>query len=134
MTTKRSGGRITGLLALTLEAQVALEVGDGVHVTGDYECALSDGTKPTVGNVSVANKAPQFGAATRDPEVPGEVTVEALGFYVKTVTAGAAITAGVGVAYAPAGLVPVGTAGAGGQVGIALMGAALGAKLDVLFK
>lgn len=135
MTTKRSGGRITGLLALTLEAQVALNVGDPVHVTGTYECALGDGTKPIVGHVSVANKKPQFGAATRDPEIPGEVTVEALGFYVRTVVSGGAFGAGVGVGYGAAGLV---AAGAGPpvvpQVGVSLMAStAAGQKVDVLF-
>lgn len=135
MATKTRGGRITGRIALTMEAEVALEVGDAVHGSGDYECVLADGTKPVIGVVSVANKDPrQRGTATRDPIVPGDVTVEACGHFVRDVVASDVIAAGAGVAYAPGGLVAVGAVGAGPQVGIALIGAtAAGQKIDVLF-
>lgn len=135
MATKTTKGRITGLIGLTVEAQVALEEGDPVHVTGPYEVGLADGTKPVLGLVSVANKAPTRGTATRDPLVPGDVTVEAMGFYVMTVEAALAIAAGAGVSVDPTGYVPTGTAGAGDRVGIALTAAtAAGQFIDVLFR
>lgn len=136
MVTKLEGGKITGLLALTVEAQVATEIGDAVHVTGPYEVGLADGTKPVLGLVSVANKKSQFGAAARDPLVPGTVTVEARGFMVRTIEAAGAIAAGVGVVYAPAGPVAAGTAGGGTEVvGIALTPTtAAGQLFDVLIK
>lgn len=133
MTTKTAGGKITGLLALSLEAQVALEVGDPAMVSGDYECVLATGASPTLGHVSVANKAPVRGVANRPAEVPGPVTVEAKGFYVRTVLSGGAIPAGSGVAYGAAGAllaVAVGDA----RDGIALMEASgAGERIDVLF-
>lgn len=135
MTTKTRGGAITGLLALTVEAQVAMEIGDAVHVTGPYEVGLANGTKPVLGVVSVANKAPQFGAAVRDPLVPGVVTVEARGFFVRTIEVASVVTAGQGIVYAAAGPVAAGTAGAGTEiVGIALTAAtAAGQLIDILF-
>jgi hypothetical protein len=133
LTTKRSKGRITGLLALTLEAQSALEVGDAVIVTGDYECDVPDGTSPIIGHVSVANKEPTRGTATRDPQVPGDVTVEAMGWYVRTFIANGAITAGTLVGVSAASPREVVTAGAGvTNVGIALMTVADGDEVDVL--
>jgi hypothetical protein len=135
MTTKVKGGAITGLLALTVEAQVAMNVGDAVHVTGPYEVGLANGTKPVLGVVSVANKAPQFGTTTRGALVPGVVTVEARGFFVRTTLVAGIITAGQGITYAAAGVVAVGTVGAGTEVvGIALTAStAAGQTIDILF-
>lgn len=135
MTTHRSGGKITGLLALTVDSTVALQVGDPVHIVGDYQVALADGTKRTLGTVGVRNVK----RVGRDYPVadtgPGELTVEAHGLYVRTVTSAGAIAAGA----------PVGLNGSGGYVavaaghisecGIALQPAAGAAvKIDVLFR
>lgn len=98
MTTKTTGGKITGLLALTLEAQAALAVGDPVHISGNYECGKADGSKPVVGFVSVANV--RRSAATGfypSANAPGDVTVEARGLMVLTFTAAIATAAGVAV-------------------------------------
>lgn len=132
MATKVAGGRITGKVALTLEATVALEVNDPVQVTDDYTCEKADGTLPIVGIVSVANKVRSGGVFPAD-QVPGDVTVEARGFAVVTLVAGAAITAGTSVGYnATSDLV---TVGAGVEkVGIALMTVADGASVDVLLQ
>lgn len=137
MTTKAAGGKITGLLALTLEAQSALNVNDPVHITGDYMCDKADGTKPIVGFVSVANRRRGTyaeGKAGLYPvnAVPGDVTVEARGYMVMTLTAGTGgVTAGnlVGVGAAGAILAP----GAGvANMGIALESATAGNKFDCL--
>ena len=131
MATKQAGGKITGLLALTLEAQVALDVGDPVMVTGPYECGLADGTKPVVGLVSVANvtrNGPNYPVAN----VPGDVTVEARGLYVAEMTSGGAFAAGALVGIGAGGALLA--AGVGVEnIGIALM-AATGAaeQVDVL--
>jgi hypothetical protein len=116
MTTKTAGGKITGILALTFEAQEALEVGDPVSVTGDYEVSKCDATRPFIGIVSVANKGRAASGAYPVAEVPGQCTVEVPGFYVRTGTAGAAIPAGVDVGFDSAGdLVPMGSATAAGE-------------------
>lgn len=138
MTTKGAGGRITGLLALTLEAQVALEKGDPVMITGDYECGLANGTKPMMGTVSVANKEPVRGVATRPAQVPGDVTVEARCFYVRTLIAAGAIAAGVGFRHAAAGAIVAVAADAVGLAaridGIVLSGASgAGEAIDVAY-
>jgi hypothetical protein len=133
MVTKTPGGRITGLLALTVEAQVALEKEDPVMVTGDYEVGLADGTKPNLGHVSVANKAPVHGTATRPAEVPGVCTVEARGFYVRTILSDGAIAAGVGVAYGAAGALAAVAAGAHYDGIVLTHATAAGQKIDVLF-
>jgi hypothetical protein len=133
MTTKTAGGRITGLLALSMEAQDAFEVGDAVIVTGDYEVDVPDGSSPILGHVSVANKTPTHGVATRAPEVPGPVTVEAIGFYVRKCVAGGTIAAGAAVGYDNAGVLKA--AGSGVVTcGLALMGGALNDEIDVLFR
>lgn len=93
MATKTVGGKITGLLALTCEAQVDLEIGDNVMLTGPYEVELADGTAPVLGRVSVANKG-RVGATFPDHITPGDCTVEARGWYVAKCVSGAAITAG----------------------------------------
>lgn len=107
MTTKSALGRITGLLALTVEAQVALQIGDPTMVTGPYEVGLMDGTKPLLGHVSVANKK-RVGSDFPVSVAPGDCTVEALGFYVRSCIAGAAIGSGQAVRHTAGGLlVPV---------------------------
>ena len=137
MTTKQSGGRITGLLALTFEAQVAMQRNDPVMVTGDYEVGIADGTKPVVGFVSVSNvkrtstEAAQTGPV---PNVPGDVTVEARGLMVLELQSGAAIAAGAPVGINATGdLVAVADAGVLGYVGIALTATtAANQAIDVL--
>jgi hypothetical protein len=132
MTTKRSGGKITGLLALTLEATVATDVGDYVMVNGDYTCALADGSKPVLGKVSVSNKkriSNTMGTSVGNPSVPGDVTVEARGLYVDTVLAGGAFAAGVEVGIGAANTVVVAGGGVA-TIGISLM-ASTGAGDDV---
>lgn len=134
MTTKTSGGRITGLIALSMEAEVALNVGDAAMGSGDYECILATSAKPVIGHVSVANKAPTRGTATRAAEVPGPVTVEARGFYVRRVTAGGIIAGGDPVGYDAAGALVTVLIGAANECGVALTGGAAAAKIDVLFR
>jgi hypothetical protein len=105
VTTKQAGGRITGLLALTLEAQEALAIGDPVHVVGDYEVEKADGTKPCVGFVSVKNVARGAGGVISALS-PGQVTVEAPGFMVQTAVAAVPFDAGVLIGLNASGLVP----------------------------
>lgn len=134
MTTKTSGGRITGLIALSMEAEVALQVGDAVMGSGDYECILATNAKAVIGHVSVANKEPVRGVATRPAQVPGPCTVEARGFYVRKVTAGGVIAGGDSVGYDATGALVAVALGAANQCGIALTGGAAAAKIDVLFR
>lgn len=97
MVSKNSGNKITGLLALTCEAQEATSVGDPVHLTGPMEVELADGTKPVLGYVSVANTKRTnslMGTSVGNPLVPGPVTVETPGFFVRDMVAGATIEAG----------------------------------------
>ncbi len=137
MTTKAAGGKITGLLALTLEAQSALNVGDPVHITGDYSCDKADGTKPVVGFVSVSNRRRGTfaeGKAGMFPvnAVPGDVTVEAIGLMVLTLTIGTGgVTAGAAFGVGAAGaILPAGTGVS--NVGVALETATAGNKFDGL--
>lgn len=98
MTTKTPGGKITGLLALTMEAQEALHVGDHCHIVGDYEVEKADGSKPVLGRCSVANTQrvnTAYSTTVGAPRVPGAVTVEARGFWVETATASGALAAGI---------------------------------------
>ena len=101
MTTTSSGGRITGLLALTCATDVALAEGDVVHMVGDYKVGLADGTKALVGSVSVRSVKRTTSPTSSEYPVAtttgGQVTVEALGFSVQTRTAGEAIAAGAEV-------------------------------------
>lgn len=137
MVTKSSKGKITGLLALTMEAQIATDVGDWVSVTGDYEVGLSDGTKPVLGHVSVSNKkrvsttmSTEVGVAN----VPGPVTVEARGLYVQTVEAGGAFAAGVAVGVAADNTIQAVGAGVA-EIGIALMASTgAGDEVDILVR
>lgn len=133
MTTKAAGGKITGLLALTCEAQEALAVRDWVHLVGDYEVEKADGTKPVLGVVSVSNKGrnPATGAYPASI-VPGDVTIEARGFYVSVLVSGGAIDAGEPVGYDGTAVVQV-VDGAINQIGVALTGTVgAGEDLDVL--
>lgn len=135
MTTKTAKGKITGLLALTMEASVATDVGDPVQVSDDYEVEIADGTKPVLGFVSVSNKgriSTSMSTSVGNAVVPGAVTVEARGLMVRTIAAGAAIAAGVGVGIDASGdLVADGVDIA--HVGTSLMAAAnAGDLVDVL--
>lgn len=135
MTTKRSGGKITGILALTMEATVGLDVGDWVHVNGDYTVALADGSKVVLGRCSVSNKkrvnTPMSTQVGVD-NIPGDVTIEARGISVETVTSGGAITAGAPVGWNGTAVVAV-AVDAINRIGTALMAAtASGQSIDVL--
>lgn len=101
MTTKQSGGKITGLLALTMEAQESIDFNDPIHVIGDYEVEKADGTRPVLGYASVINRGRvgnAFGTSVNNAVVPGDITVEARGLMVVEVEAGAPIEAGREVA------------------------------------
>lgn len=137
MVTKSSKGKITGLLALTMEAQIATDVGDWVSVTGDYEVGLSDGTKPVLGHVSVSNKkriSTVMETSVGNPNVPGPVTVEARGLYVQTVEAGGAFAAGVAVGVAGDNTIQAVGAGVS-EIGISLMASTgAGDEVDILVR
>lgn len=137
MTVKTAKGKVTGLLALTCEAQVATDIGDPVHIVGDYEVAIANGTKPVLGFVSVSNKgrvSTAMSTSVGNPVVPGDVTVEARGLMVRTAPAGAAFAAGVEVGINATG--DLVAAGAGvATVGISLMAsAAAGDLVDFLVR
>lgn len=139
MTTTSAGGKITGLLALTCTTDIALQVGDFVHLVGDYKVALADGSKPVLGHVSVRNVKRALGDDTTGSSfpvasTPGDVTVEVPGFYVKTHAADAAIAAGQPVGIGAGGDLVVDPGdGTVGHVGLALTSAAAaGTLIDVL--
>lgn len=137
MTTKRYGGRITGRMALTCEAAVALNTGDYVMLTGDYTVGLADGTKSVLGYVSVKN-VKRTVTATSDTfpvGAPGQaVTVEARGFDVHVHTSGGAFAAGADVGVNATGALVAVAAGVA-KVGIALVAAtAAGQSVDVLMQ
>lgn len=121
MTTQASGAKITGILALTLQAQSALSIGDPVHIVGDYECDKADGTLPIVGSVSVRNvtrgsvlppNANPNAGFYPVPNVPGDVTVEARGFAVQTVPVVGVALPGTICMVLNGTYVPAGTGGA----------------------
>ena len=137
MATKLKGGRITGHLALTVQATVALQEGDDVMLTDDYTVGLMDGSKPSIGHVSVRNVKRVVTATTDEFPVGnpgGDVTVEALGYNVRTKVSGEAITVGHYVEIDGTGaLVDGGVVRTVATVGIALIGAtAAGQVVDVL--
>ena len=133
MATKRSGGKITGLLAIGFESALALETGDPVMIVGPYEVALCDGSKPCVGVVSVPNVTRGVNGEFPVPNPGGDVTVEMRGFYVRTVIAGAILAAGVEVGYGAASTLVAAGAGVA-TVGVTLMAAtAAGQPIDVVF-
>lgn len=135
MATKKAGGRITGHLALTCEAAVALQVNDHVHISADYTVSLADGTKPVIGHVSVRN-VKRVSTPTSDTfpvaNPGGDVTVEARGWNVQSFISGAALAAGIEVGRDAAGdLVALGAGVA--KVGITLTATtAAGQAVDVL--
>lgn len=136
MTTKSAGGKITGLLALTVEAQEALDVGDVVHLVGDYEVEIADATKRTLGVVTVANKgrvSSVMGTSVGNPVVPGDVTVDVPGFMVRTMTLGGTVAAGDPVGLNGAGEAITVAAGHISEFGIALTGGDDGDLADVLW-
>lgn len=125
MTTASAGGRITGHLALTVAATAALNENDPVMLTGDYQVGLCDGTKPSIGYVSVKNvKRVVTDTASTFPvgNPGGDVTIEARGLNVGTFLSGGAIVAGNYVKVNNAGAyVDGGVVWAVGIVGIALV-------------
>lgn len=132
---RQSGGKITGLLGLTMETSVALNVGDFVHVSGDYQVALANGSKPCLGRVSVKNIKTTQTSMSRTvgvADIPGVVTVEARGIAVETVVSGGAFAAGASVGIGGAGTLVAAGVGVA-NVGIALMAATgAGQSIDVL--
>lgn len=137
MATRQSGGKITGLLALTMEATVATSVGSWVQGSGDYQCILAVGSKPVLGRVSVSNKQSTSTATAFTSgvaKVPGDVTVEARGISVETILAGGAFAAGVQVGIAANGTVQAMGVGAGlAPIGISLMASVgVGDDADIL--
>lgn len=130
--TKTKGGKITGLIALTMEASYAAEIDDAVHVSGDYTVALADGSKPVLGLVSVPNKG-RVGSTFPAPITNGGCTVEARCLFVRTVTAGTGgVTAGALVKPDATGRKFIVAAATDiGACGIALMAAAANGKFDL---
>ena len=136
MTTTSTKGRITGMFALTLAADVALAEGDPVHIDGPYHCTLSDGSKPVVGHVSVRSVKRVVDAISSTFPVQNttgsQVTVEARGLMVVTRLAGAAVAAGVGVGFNNTGALVADGAGVA-HYGVALTATtAAGQEIDVL--
>lgn len=138
MTTKATGGRITGLLALTCEAQDALDIGDCVQLVGDYEVEAADGTGTLLGVVSVSNKkrvSTVMGTSVGNANVPGDVTVETPGFFVRQMRLGATLAAGARVGIGAGGQDEVIAVGAGvAECGILLTGGDDGDLADVLWR
>jgi hypothetical protein len=128
---------ITPDIAITAEAQYAAAKGDPVMVTGDYEVDKADGSAPVIGYIAQRNvkrgtlaggNAGQYPIAN----TPGDVSVNVFGTGVKDFVVGAvAVTAGELVGIDAAGaLAPTGAGVA--TIGVALMGGATAAKVDVL--
>lgn len=145
MTTKRSGGNITGLLALTVEQQEECEPWTAVHLVGDYEVEKADGSKPILGLVSVGaygRVGSGLGTSVGNPIVPGQITVEVPGFMVRRVTLGGTVAAGanVGVNSTNEFVAYTGVPGTAGNsatvkfIGLALMGGDDGDDIDLLVR
>jgi hypothetical protein len=137
MATTKPGGRITGHLALTVIGSVALQEGDDVIVTDDYEVGLADGSKPSIGHVSVRNVKRTATATTDSFPVDnpgGDVTVEARGYNVRCELSGGAIVAGNYVKVNGTGdLVDGGVVWSVANVGIALTSTTgAGQKFDLM--
>jgi hypothetical protein len=136
MTTTSTKGRITGALALTMAADVALAEGDHVHVIDDYKVALADGTKSVIGTVTVRSVKRVVDATSSTFPVAtttgSQVTVDVYGFSVETRLAGGAIAAGADIGINGSGEIV--TAGAGvAKIGVALTHTtAAGQELDYL--
>jgi len=144
VTTKTPGGKITGLLALTLDTGVAYSanVGDWVELSADYTVVQATGTKQVLGRVSVKNvKRTSSATSTTYPvgNPGGQVTVEVPGFAVHQVTADATIVAGDIVVIGAAGTVRPITTGVVPSatekvIGIALTGATATNSFDLLHR
>jgi predicted RecA/RadA family phage recombinase len=135
VTTKTSGGKITGLLALTCDASVAVQVGDFVMLNGNYTVTLADGSAPVLGMVSVRNvkrTGDQYTTTFPVANPGGTVTVEVAGFFVTQKMSGGAIAAGAACGIGAGGALL--TAGGGvATIGVALTAsAAAGQLIDVL--
>lgn len=145
MTTKRSGGNITGLLALTCEQQEECEPWSSVHLVGDYEVEKADGTKPILGLVSVGaygRVGTGLGTSVGNAIVPGQVTVEAVGLMVRRLEIAGTVDAGaeVGVDSTNGVVAYTGMPGVAGNsatvrpLGLALTGGVDGDFIDVLVR
>lgn len=129
--TSQAGGKISGLLALTFEATVALVANDPVHVVGDYQVAKADGSKPIVGSVDVGN-VKRAGGVYPSANTPGTCTVEARGIAVRKYKSGAAVAAGIRVGFNNVQKIVAMGAGVA-EAGISLMGAgAADVDMDIL--
>jgi hypothetical protein len=136
MTTTATKGRITGAIALTCAADVALAVGDHVHVVGPYKVALADGSKTVIGTVTVTsvkristNTTSTFPVATT---TGSEVTVDVYAYSVETRLCGAACAAGADVGIAADATIKPVAAGVK-KIGVALTTTtAPGQEIDVL--
>lgn len=108
MTTKRNGGNITGLLALTVEQQEDIPSWAPCHLVGDYEVETADGSKPILGLVSVtAHGRTNTGLSSTVgvPIVPGQITVEAIGLMVRRLELDGPVEAGRIVGASASGIV-----------------------------
>jgi len=137
MTTKLSGGTLPAFIGLTLEANVALAVGDPVMGgPGDFQCVKADGTKPVIGYVSKKNVTRGTFAGGNPgqypvAQVPGDVTVEARAFFRKDFTVGVAFGVGADVGIgADNKLAPTGAGVL--HIGIALQAGVVGQQCDVI--
>lgn len=137
MTTKTPGGRISARIALTLEAQSALNIGDPIQITGPYACDKGDATHPCVGYVVTPNVARGTGATVGQfpvAQTPGDVAVEVKGHAVTTQVAGTGgVTAGLGVKIGAAGIFVTGVITDASFVGWALTTATATNTFDLLW-
>lgn len=139
MTTTITGGVIQGRFALTMSCQYAAAIGDAVSAgPTDYECQQWNGTLPLLGTVIMPNVRRGTGALAGtypQPNVPGDVTVDAAGLSVhQFVSGGTAFTAGQAVGLnATMQVIPYTGAANTQKLGIALNGSsASGTTVDVL--
>lgn len=139
MTTTISGGVISGRIALTMQCQYAAALGDAVSGgPSDYQCQQFNGTLPIVGTVTMPNVRRGTGALAGtypQPNVPGDVTVDAKGHSVHQYVSGAtAFAAGAAVGLnATMQVVPYTGAANTQPLGVALNGSsASGTTVDVL--
>lgn len=132
--TNTAGGKISGYIALTLEAAYAAAANDAVMMSADYTCVKADGSKPVVGYVDTPNVR-RTGGTYPAANNPGPVAVEARGFSVRTlkVATGATVVVGTSVGVDSTGNVAPSGSGVA-DIGIALMGGAAAASIDVLIR
>lgn len=138
MTTTIPGGTITGRIGLTMQAQYAAALGDPVSAgPTDYECQLANGTLPIIGVITMMNVKRGTGTLAGtypQPNVPGDVTVDARCHFVRQFTSGAtAIVPGTVVGLnATNQLIPFTGAANTQSLGIALnSSSAAGTPVDV---